>query len=55
MGISGGDEHTVAVIALLGKEKPGFLELLYFSVKRKLILIFLFGLKCCSLLFPPYN
>lgn len=27
----------------------------YFSVKRKLILVFLFGLKCCSLLFPPYN
>lgn len=28
--ISGGDEYTVAFVVLLGKEKPGFLELLYF-------------------------
>lgn len=30
MVISDGSEYTVAFIALLGTEKPGFLELLYF-------------------------
>lgn len=30
MGISAGNEYTAAFVALLGKEKPGFLELLYF-------------------------
>lgn len=57
MGISAGSECTVAFVALLGKRKTWLLQavVFYFSVKRKLILVFLFGLKCCSLLFPPYN
>lgn len=57
MGGSGGSDYTVTFVALLEKEKTWLLRavVFYFSVKRKLILVFLFGLKCCSLLFPPYN
>ena len=56
-GISAGSECAAAFVALLGKRKTWLLRavVFYFSVKRKLILVFLFGLKCCSLLFPPYN
>lgn len=40
-------------VALFEKRKTWLLRavVFYFSIKKELILVFLFGLKCCSLLF----
>lgn len=47
------NEYTVAFCCSFGKKKTWLLRavVFYFSIKKELILVFLFGLKCCSLLF----